>query len=223
MEPVANAGNDHRIPLVDFPFSSQELDDKLALIDGVFITHLHRDHFDAAARARLRQDIPIACQPEDVESLRSQRFTAVTPIESRQEWRGLSVARTGGEHGRGEIGVKMGAVSGFVVRAPGHPVIYIAGDTVWCPAVEAAVASERPDVIVVNSGSAQVLTGGPITMDVEDVLAVAHAAPSSRILAVHFETVNHCRLTRAGLFAALVSANVGHRVEIPADGESTMV
>jgi L-ascorbate metabolism protein UlaG (beta-lactamase superfamily) len=223
MDPVANAGNDDRIPLVDFPFSERELDEKLAAVEGVLVTHLHRDHWDAAARERLRKDLPIACQPGDVEVLRSQGFTAVTPIESRSEWRGLTVTRTNGEHGRGEIGVKMGTVSGFVVRSPGHPSIYVAGDTVWCPAVENALAAERPDVVVVNAGAAQFLSGGPITMDVDDVLAVARAAPMAHLIAVHFETVNHCRLTRVAMGAAVAAAGVGNRVRIPSDGEAMTV
>jgi hypothetical protein len=48
--------------------------------------------------------------------------------------------RTGGRHGTGEIGEKMGPVSGYVLRGPGEPVVYIAGDTVWCPEVAAALA-----------------------------------------------------------------------------------
>jgi len=127
--------------------------------------------------------------------------------------------RTNGEHGRGTIGEKMGPVSGFVIRAPGEPSVYLAGDTVWCPAVAHALAVERPDVVVLNAGAAQFLTGGPITMDVPDVRAVLDAAPRARVVAVHFETINHCRLSRAALRNALADAGLAGRVAIPADGE----
>ena len=51
MDPVANASNQHRIPLVDLPFGDAELAQLLARIDGVLVTHTHRDHWDARAVA----------------------------------------------------------------------------------------------------------------------------------------------------------------------------
>lgn len=127
--------------------------------------------------------------------------------------------RTGGQHGTGEIGRLMGQVSGFVLRAPGEPTLYLAGDTIWCPEVADALATHRPDVAVLNTGAAQFLTGDPITMGASDVIATCRAAPDLRAIAVHLETVNHCRLSRADLRAALAEAGLAQRVRIPADGE----
>jgi hypothetical protein len=39
MDPVVNAGNDIRIPMVDLPFNIQELTKILKDVDAVFITH----------------------------------------------------------------------------------------------------------------------------------------------------------------------------------------
>ncbi len=44
---------------------------------------------------------------------------------------------------------------GFVVRSEGSPILYVAGDTIWCPEVEQALAAHRADVVVVNAGVAQ--------------------------------------------------------------------
>ena len=52
----------------------------------------------------------------------------------------LLIARTEGRHGTGEIGEAMAPVSGFVLAAPGEPTLYIAGDTILCDEVRAAVA-----------------------------------------------------------------------------------
>lgn len=221
MDPVANAGNDDRIPLTSLPLDDAALRALLATLDGVIVTHLHRDHWDAAARELLPPEIPIACQPGDAEPLRASGFTRVTPVESAVEWLGWRLTRTGGEHGRGEVGREMGEVSGFVIDAPGEPRTWIAGDTVWCPAVAAALASHRPEVAVVNAGAAQFVQGGPITMDVDDVREVLRAAPGARVVAVHFATVNHCRLSRAALRAAVPGEAGGDRLLIPADGETT--
>jgi L-ascorbate metabolism protein UlaG (beta-lactamase superfamily) len=105
-------------------------------------------------------------------------------------------------------------VSGFVVHAPGEPTLYVAGDTVWCDEVSAAIVRHRPDVVVVNAGGARFLQGDPITMAPEDVIATAGAAAPGRVVAVHMEAINHCVVTRDDLRSA-----AGDRVAIPADGE----
>src|SRR5205085_778312 len=130
---------------------------------GLVVTHLHEDHWDAAAAERLPNSLPLLCQPEDADTLRGQGF-APTPVADEVEWRGIRVARTGGRHGTGAIADRLAPVSGFVLRAPGEPAVYLAGDTVWCGEVERALAAHVPDVIVVNAGGARFLEGDPITM-----------------------------------------------------------
>jgi L-ascorbate metabolism protein UlaG (beta-lactamase superfamily) len=222
LPPVANAANDRRIPLVPLPLEDAALDALLASLDGALVTHGHRDHWDAEASARIPRAIPLACQPADTARWQAEGFRAVTTarVDAAQAWLDLELWRTDGNHGRGEVGERMGPSSGFVLRAPGEPTVYLAGDTVWCPAVAAAIALHSPAVVVLNSGAAQFLTGGPITMDVADVAATCAAAPGARIVAVHLEAVNHCLLTRTGLREGLDDLGTGRHLLIPADGES---
>ena len=218
MAPVANAANDRRIPLVDLPLADEELRYMLDHIDAVLVTHTHRDHWDQRAIELLSSDLPLFCQPEDLEAIRQAGFAAASAVEDAQTWRGIQFLRTGGQHGTGEIGARMGPVSGFVIRAAGEPTLYVAGDTIWCAEVEQALQHFTPDVTILNAGAAQFLTGGPITMDAGDVMAVARAAPQAELIAVHMEAINHCLLTRADLRAALAEAGLAERVTIPADG-----
>jgi L-ascorbate metabolism protein UlaG (beta-lactamase superfamily) len=117
----------------------------------------------------------------------------------------------------------MGPVSGYVLTRAGSPTVYIAGDTVWCPDVADAIRTHQPDVIVLNAGAAQFLEGGPITMDVDDVIAVCQAAPRATIVAVHMEAINHCVLTRDGLREGLRRSPVKSTVLIPLDGEELRI
>lgn len=185
---------------------------------AVLLTHTHFDHFDPVAAASLPKSLPILGQPADQANLSRRGFTAFQGIETALDWHGIHLTRTGGKHGKGIIGTAMGRVSGFVLKASGEPTLYIVGDTIWHPAVAATITTHQPDVIVLNTGAAQFNIGAPITMGIPDVLAVCHAAPSARVIAVHLEAVNHGRLTRRALHEALAAAGLAAQVAIPADG-----
>ncbi len=220
MEPIANAGNQQRIPMVPLPLSDEELQQALGGVDAVLVTHTHRDHWDASAQAMLQKHLPLLCQPEDQEALEQAGFSQVLPVTEHLTWRGLQIDRTEGQHGTGEIGKKMGPVSGFVLRAEGEPALYIAGDTIWCPEVERALKQFSPDVVILNAGAATFVTGGgPITMDEEDVCRVCQSIPQARVVAVHMETVNHCGLTRTALRTKIEEEGLEKQVCIPQDGD----
>jgi L-ascorbate metabolism protein UlaG (beta-lactamase superfamily) len=218
MDPIQNSANPRRNPLVGLPLSDADLSDTLAQVSGVLVTHLHRDHWDGAAIERLPKILPILCQPEDETKIREAGFANVLPISSEQTWHGIRFQRTGGQHGTGVIGQKMAPVSGFVLSAAGEPTLYITGDTIWCNEVAEALQTHAPEVVVVNAGAAAFLTGDPITMTAEDVAQVCRARPSTRVLAVHMEAINHCRLTRAALRQYLEQAGLSDQVLIPPDG-----
>lgn len=213
--PVFNSANDRRNPLVPLPFS---MADKLRP-NVVLVTHLHPDHWDQDAIDALPKSTPILCQPGDEDTLASQGFASVTAVQESLEYEGISIIRAGGRHGTGEIGQMMGQVSGFILKAEGHPTLYIAGDTIWCDEVKEALDAHKPDMTVVNAGGARFLTGDPIIMDEDDVIELLRYAPYTKAVAVHMEAINHCLVTREALSGRLAAEGLGSRIEIPQNGQ----
>jgi len=217
MDPVANAGNDNRIPMVELPVGAAELDKLLKTTDAVLITHIHRDHWDAAAQEMIGKNTMLFCQPADAEKIRGEGFTHVQSIEDRTEWNGITIHRTNGQHGTGEIGKKMGIVSGYVLIYKKQR-LYIAGDTIWCSDVQDALTKHQPTHIILNGGGAQFLEGGAITMTIHDVLQVP-VFTTSTIDIVHLETVNHCLQRRADFRAAIKDTDLSKQIRVPNDGD----
>jgi L-ascorbate metabolism protein UlaG (beta-lactamase superfamily) len=217
MDPIQNSGNDRRNPLVPLPFSPDEI---LKNVTAVLVTHTHRDHWDPAATELVPRTMPIFCQPEDASKFTAWGYTDVRPIVIGADFNGLQLHRTAGQHGTGEIGRQMAPVSGFVLRCEGEPTLYIAGDTIFCPEIESALATHHPNIAVLNAGAAQFTTGNPITMSAIDVAKVCRSAPDIPVVAVHMEAINHCLLTRDELLREMKNYKLEDRVVIPGDGET---
>jgi L-ascorbate metabolism protein UlaG (beta-lactamase superfamily) len=201
--PIEGTANQVANPTAPLPFPAEEV---VRGLDAVIVTHRHRDHLDATGEALLPRDVPVFCQPDDEEALRSLGLDA-RPVEEAVAWDGLSLTRTPARHGSGRIAELLAPVSGFVLDD-----LYLAGDTVWYEEVEETIERHRPRVAVVNAGGAEFLEGGLIVMGPDDVREVAARVPT--VVAVHMEALNHCFLERAALAAAVPG------VLIPRDGET---
>jgi L-ascorbate metabolism protein UlaG (beta-lactamase superfamily) len=204
--PIQGTANQVANPTVPLPFPAEEV---VRGLDGVIVTHRHRDHLDATAERLLPRDVPVFCQPEDEDAL-AQLDLAVRPVDGALDWEGISITRTPARHGTGEVAELLAPVSGFVLDD-----LYLAGDTVWYEEVEQAIERHGPRVAVVNAGGAEFLEGGLIVMGPDDVREVVARVPT--VIAVHMEALNHCFLERAALAAAVPG------VLIPRDGETVEV
>lgn len=222
LDPVQNCGNETRFPMVELPIDNSELTHLLSEVDVVIVTHLHRDHWDVTAQDLIDKNKLIFCQPGDEDTIKVQGFTNIQPISTSFDWEGMVINRTNGQHGTGEIGRKMGKVSGFVISHKGESV-YIAGDTIWCEDVEEALFKYKPGVTILNAGGAKFLTGDPITMTPGDVVNVYEKLSQTKIITVHMDTVNHCFIKRTDLLKALKEKGLESKVMIPNDGETIVI
>jgi L-ascorbate metabolism protein UlaG (beta-lactamase superfamily) len=215
-----------RNPLVELPFSADEV---LKSVEAVVVTHTHTDHWDEAAQKQIPKNMPVFVQNEvDAKTIRGQGFKDVRVLEGTTAFNGVKLSKTGGQHGsdlwfadlaRAEA---MGPVMGVVFSAPKAKTVYVAGDTVWRPEVDQALAQYKPDVVILNTGSA--LMSGfeehPIIMGKQDALQATKAAPKAAIVAVHMDAVNHMSLSRKQLREFVQEKKIQDRVMIPEDGES---
>lgn len=195
--------NQRRNPLVPLP-------DVDLSCDAVVVTHRHPDHFDEAAKEELDADVPLFCQPEEADAFTDEGFTDVRPVDDEASFDGVTIHRTPGRHGHGELAEGMGPVSGFIFEA--DETLYIAGDTIWYDPVEKTLDQFAPDMVVLNGGKAQFEQGEPITMGVEDINAVRDATDAT-VVVDHMEAINHCLLSRDELRSET------ENVLVPEDGE----
>lgn len=216
MSPIENSGNDRRNPLVELPIAVNQILDG---IDAVVVTHLHRDHWDDVAALEIPKHLRIICQAEDAERFHDLGFDDVRPIHSAAVFGHVGIYRTEGRHGTGEIGKKMGRVSGFFFKSRAGESIYVAGDTIYANPVRDALMRYRPTYTVVNCGGARFVEGDPITMTAEDVAQVVSVAPFTKVIAVHMDAINHCMVSRNGLKSFLKQRGMDCKVAIPADGQ----
>ena len=206
-------------PIVDLTVS---LDSVLEGVDFVIITHKHIDHFDSLAKEELQKDIKLFCQPSDKEFIANEKFVNTEVIESNTVFDTISITRTGGKHGSGEILSQMGEVSGFVLEAEGEPTIYIVGDSIWIAEIQNVISSFKPEIIITNSGGA-IIPGhenNPILMNEEQTILLAQYAKNAKVIAVHLESLDHCPVTRNSLRQKADANGIDqNRLIIPNDGQ----
>lgn len=208
-------------PLVELPVPFVDVSN----VDAVIVTHTHPDHWDAAAKDLLPRDMLIFSQnEEDAEEIRSSDFADVRILDHAVDFGGVRLIKTAGQHGSDQalavMGDVFGRVCGVVFWHPDEKTVYLAGDTVWNHHVQDAISGYAPEIIIVNSGDAQLVGLGSILMGKKDVLAVHKAAPWATIVATHMEAVNHATLSRKELRTFLEEHGASANVIILEDGKT---
>ena len=205
-------------PLVSLPTSIENI---IHDIDAVIVTHLHLDHFDDVAKEVLPKDIKMFVQnEEDATEVEKAGFKNVEVLQGETVYEGIQLIKTKGEHGRGEILKLAGVVCGVVFKHSNEKTLYIAGDTVWYDAVQEVIATNKPEIIVVNGGDNQFIEGGSLVMGKEDIYEANKAAPNAQIIVSHMEAVNHWTLSKKELKSFIDEKGISSNVLVPEDGES---
>ena len=214
-----------RMPIVDLPLSMDQL---LSDVDAVVVTHTHLDHWDDSAVQAIPKSLPIFVQnTADKELITSQGFNDVRIIFESLEFNGITLRKTGGSHGTVEMYANpvlaplAGDAMGVIFEAADEPTVYLVGDTVWTSDVEKALLRFDPNVIIMNTGYAQVLGfEDSIIMGTKDIGRMVVRKPEAKIIAVHMDTVNHTATSREDVRKFIKGNNIESHVAVPEDGET---
>ncbi|MGI2066378.1 MBL fold metallo-hydrolase [Shewanella sp. MF08487] len=214
-----------RIPMVDLPMTAKAVIDN---VDAVIVTHTHLDHWDDAAQSVIPKTLPLFVQnEEDANTIRAQGFKDVRVLGIKTQFNGISLTKTGGQHGTDEmyaipeVAKLLGEAMGVVLQADNYSTVYFVGDTIWRNEVEDTLRQFKPEVVVLNTGDARLDSlEGSIIMGEQDTLRAIKHAPQANIVAVHMDTVNHAALTRKELREFVKENGIEKQVLIPEDGES---
>ena len=212
-----------RNPLIDM---KEPVEKVLEGVDAVIVTHTHDDHWDEYAQKMLPKTLPIFVQNAgDARIIRSQGFKDVRVVGKNTEFNKVKLSKTGGQHGTDQmyaipqLAELAGEAMGVVMQANGEKTLYIVGDTIWNEEVDFALNRYKPEVIVMNTGYAQ-LQGfsDSIIMGKADVAKARQAAPKADIITVHMDAVNHAAVTSDEM-RKFVKENKLSKVAVPREGE----
>lgn len=218
--PIPLTPNKRNNPLVSLKTPIKTLLD----IDVILSTHIHRDHFDDAAKKLLDKNLNLICQYNDVNDLNSYGFNNLIPVEKSISYENIVITRVDAQHGTGMTGKLMGKASGYILSSNNEPTIYITGDTIFNSDVEDNIIKYKPEILIINAGSPKFLNSDQIVMNILDVENTLKVNPSLAFIIVHLDSFNHCIETREDMheyFSPEKLSDIGvENFYIPEDNES---
>ncbi|WP_394839453.1 MBL fold metallo-hydrolase [Pendulispora rubella] len=223
-EPPIDYSNDLKNPRIKLPIEKSEL---MKGVSAVLLTHYHSDHFDMEAERTLPKDILIFCQPYDEAHLREKGFTNLKVVRDVVHWEGLTVSRFRASHHQGATGAPpFGESSSYFLQTRNDDVFFT-GDAILDDSLKSSLRATQPKRIVANTGECQFTKENPLlrpgitmTLTAAELKEAARLLPSSKIVAVHMDAINHCPLTKDALRRYVDEEQLNDRILVPNEGES---
>jgi L-ascorbate metabolism protein UlaG (beta-lactamase superfamily) len=169
-------------------------------VDLLLLSHVHPDHFDQQASARLDKALPVILPMADVAALEAQGFTHLDGTrwgDTRELRAGAGLVRITAVMARHskdpEVAGVMGMGNGYWIElseGAWKRTVYWTGDSMPTEEVLNAVRPfGRPDVLVPHVGGVGVSGPfGQISMRAADVLTLAAAVRPKYVLPIHHST-----------------------------------
>lgn len=211
-------------PLTNMSLSIEEV---LAGVDAVIVTHTHTDHWDEVAQEVIPKDLPIFVQNAgDARIIRSQGFTDVQVMGKGTPFGDVKLTRTRGQHGTDKMysnpktAEMLGDAMGVIFQAKGEPTIYLVGDTIYNHEIAHNLKFYQPDFIVLNAGYAKIpnYDGSPI-MGYADVARIHEDDPKKAIIAtVHMDALPQTTINTEQMREFIKQQGLT-RVIVPSNGD----
>lgn len=211
-------------PIVDLPANADSI---LRQTTAALITHCrngHADHLDRAGiRLLAQRELPTYCNERDARFLRKRGINAVPLVmDQKNEFLGGTITPFPTAHGRGLIGKLMGQGTGYFIERSDDKSLYLSGDTVMNQTVRHVLLDLKPDISILNAGTATLDLGKPILMPLDELIEFITIAPG-KVVAVHMDAFNHCLTSRDRLKEAASKKGLSDKVIIPSDGEAIVL
>ena len=202
--------------------------EELPRLDAVVLSHLHGDHFDRVAKARLDRSAPILSTPHAVRRLGKWGFateglaTWEQHVLSKGEEE-LAVTALPAVHARGVLGKLLPPVMGSMLehRVAGQVVrrVYLSGDTLTGAHVD-EVRERYPDidVAVVHLGGTRVLLR-MVTMDDRMGVEFVERSRPRVVVPVHHDDYGVFRSPLSDFLERMAARGVPATVRAPRHGD----
>jgi L-ascorbate metabolism protein UlaG (beta-lactamase superfamily) len=203
--------------------------EQLGPLDAVVLSHLHGDHFDRVARARLPRSQPVVTTPAAARTLGRWGFRTdgLGTWESHTLTSGdrqLRITSLPAVHGRGVMAALLPPVMGSLLELSvgGTPVlrVYLSGDTLTGDHLD-EIARRHPDidVAVVHLGGTRVLFH-TVTMDAEQGVDFLGRVRPARAIPVHHDDYRVFRSPLSAFERLAAERGWGHVVTPVGRGET---
>ena len=205
--------------------------EELPPLDMVVLSHMHEDHFDRIAEAKLDKNVPIITTHQAADDLKSKGFTATQGLNT---WETLTVTKDDakvritampGRHGPGILSALLPSVNGNMLEFQStvdKPVfrLYISGDTLIYEDIK-EIPQKYPDIDLglLHLGGTKIF-GILLTMDAKQgVQAIEIIAPNLSI-PIHYNDYTVMKSSLEEFMQAVTQAGLDQRVKYLDRGET---
>ncbi len=205
--------------------------EQLPALDMVVLSHMHEDHFDRIAEAKLDKNVPIITTHQAADDLKSKGFTATQGLNT---WETLTVTKDDarvritampGRHGPGILSALLPSVNGNMLEFQStvdKPVfrLYISGDTLIYEDIK-EIPQKYPDIDLglLHLGGTKIF-GILLTMDAKQgVQAIEIIAPNLTI-PIHYNDYTVMKSSLEDFMQAVTQAGLDKRVKYLDRGET---